>query len=494
MRSSASLKQQLKRNLAIGLIGMSALGFGVLLGHTLAGKVLDYQARKSAPQTGSITQQITTNFNLDNLDEQIAGQLKEYIDILQGLPEMESVFANLPSHLHFEVSDDTPGIASYSMDEDSICLTPELAKSPARDVVKTLAHELCHANQKSDGLYYSSNKNLSFADTFRIAKLMETETKLRGVLIERALRREGLFVDEPKTEACEVFDAWVDELGEQGARDKFVKACWQGNMDVDLSPDIEEMFMSHYLFYNFQGFHHAQLMHNPNFAALLLPPTGHLSAQEVADQYAQRMKVSFGGDFFLTNQDNAEVHEEDRTVDFLFSDGTRNCLALDENNLLLDHLTSYDAAGNYLGERLFYKGELVPEGVQSVFARTSSVSEDQAMVRAEKMAGIDLLVGAEFDMDLQQMSDLIEQHPASVNYQGILKDTPIMRAVQSGRDDVVQLLMSKNANLLLADERDRTVLNYLDDYGDQLQPETQKIIRQGYVLQEKALSEKGRVL
>ena len=503
-----SLKNYFKRKVAIGLVGLTALGFGSFLDRFLSERTADV----SSPQPDMTEiQQMGTHFNFSQLDKKTAAKVKEYLGILKELPEMADVFSNLPNNLRFVISEDTPGVASFSEDERCICLTPKLAQSPAPEVLVTLAHELRHANQACEGLYFNSNKNLTFAEVFRVAKLMETETKLQNVLIERALRQKGLSM-EPRTVACEAFDNWADEFGEDEARDRFVKACWQFSIDADLPPHIKEMFLSHYSFYNFQGFHHAHLMHNPRFSFFSGSSQGGLSAKKIADTYARRMKVSFDGNFFLTNQDNVDVHEDDMSVDFVFSDGSKDRLELDKDNLLIDHLTSYNAEGQLLCERRFYKGNPISAdfydeaGAKSSARPSSRVSEApnvdhssssaaaSTVISAEKKASIDLLVGIEFNMDLKEISQIVQKYPNSVNYQGVLEDTPMMSAVRNGREDVIQFLLSKNANLLLVDGDNHSVLNYLDEYGSKLQPETQKTIRKTYAAQEKALSKKGRAL
>ena len=110
-------------------------------------------------------------------EEMIVGAL-EY---LKSIPQMKRILENLPDKIAYKFSQSTPGIASFNSEENAITLKPTLIDlyNPQERLsfYVTLAHELCHANQKKEGLYYNDLSEASFGDTFRVGKMMETEKR-----------------------------------------------------------------------------------------------------------------------------------------------------------------------------------------------------------------------------------------------------------------------------------------------------------------------------
>ena len=86
---------------------------------------------------------------------------------------------------------------AHPIEENAITLKPALIDlyNPQERLsfYVTLAHELCHANQKKEGLYYNDLSEASFGDTFRVAKMMETETRLLSATIENELLKRKEF-------------------------------------------------------------------------------------------------------------------------------------------------------------------------------------------------------------------------------------------------------------------------------------------------------------
>ena len=135
--------------------------------------------------------------------------VKDTWDYLKTIPQMQHIMENLPDNITCVFSDDIPGIASYSSEDNRITI-----KSKAIDMNNpqerlsfciTLAHELCHANQKKEGLYYNDLSNSSFGDTFRVAKLMEADTRLLSVIVENELLKRDEFKGCTPSEDCLIY-------------------------------------------------------------------------------------------------------------------------------------------------------------------------------------------------------------------------------------------------------------------------------------------------
>ncbi len=137
--------------------------------------------------------------------------------------------------------------AVYDSSNNSIILNEmyfeTLSPREKMDFIGALSHELCHANQEKSGLYYTEISDASFSDTFRVAKMMETETRLLDATIEAALLSEPEFKNVSPTLETQYY---LDRLAyhkqnnvskaEASARVDFVKAYWQNGFKRDL-PD-----------------------------------------------------------------------------------------------------------------------------------------------------------------------------------------------------------------------------------------------------------------
>ena len=488
MRKSASLKNVLSKILAIGAIGAGLYGMFKLGEHGMAYAIKHY-VRHTLPNTrwNNIKQQGEMDFDLSQLDEKTASQVQKYLDLLKEVPEMQPIFENLPRHLKIVVdSNDTDShegaFRAYmnSIYIDNVCLASE------EKTLITLAHELCHANQEMNLLLYDSNKGMSFEDTFRIAKLGELETELLEISVEKSLRSKGL-LSGPESMKCIIWDKLVEVLGEKKAKDQLALLYWTNAYcpkDVTFSQEERTVFSKWYTYYNRDSLNKAISVHRKKRPAPVL--FGEYSAHDVVRRYLNRMGLSLSEDTFLSEQDYVHVNAPGHFIDEFCPSGVWARVTMErKGSAVMNYYTIYDTNN-------------VPSSCMVVYQDGICVGLEKNPERMKYDAVERDWGNLRFCMysqepDIPRIKSLLKAHPDFLNRRNLFDQTLVMLAISSGNDGVVQLLLKENANLLLKDDNNYTVLNYLDEYGSRLQPETQQKIRQKYVIQEK-LFRNGRVL
>lgn len=114
-------------------------------------------------------------------------KINKYVDdafkCLENSAEMKRVLDNLPEGLTYKFGRLESGTsACYSSAKNEITFSVQSLKLKTPEEKLTfvcqLAHELCHANQKKEGLFHDDLKNPKFSDVFTVNRIMELDAKL----------------------------------------------------------------------------------------------------------------------------------------------------------------------------------------------------------------------------------------------------------------------------------------------------------------------------
>ena len=224
-------------------------------------------------------------------------KIDEALKYLETIPLLQPVLQDLPKDIAYEFSDDTPGMACYDSFENKITIRPERMNcdTPQKrlDMHVSLAHELCHANQKQAGLLFNDLKDASFGDTFRVARMMEIETGLQDAIIENELLKREEFKDCQPSIPCQLYRQKLKDAGNNVsmANANFILTYWRNaNDDITLSDKMKKAVDSTYNYYITQAYHHAYFMTDPRFN-LERTSTGRHTPFQVMTTYLKRMNV-----------------------------------------------------------------------------------------------------------------------------------------------------------------------------------------------------------
>ena len=256
--------------------------------------------------------------------------IEEALKYLETIPQVKPILRNLPENITYVFSSQTLGIANFDGFDNTITINPnvpELNHAQWRlSLYKALAHELCHANQKKEGIYYNDLKNASFGDTFRVAKLMEAETRLLTAIVENELFKRAEFKGYTPSLDGYYYQQELKRTNNNVAQanTNFVLSYWQNaknNSWIDKS--IRENILERYFFYTEQAYHNALLMHDPEFGAT---STNRTTPLQAAQTYGKRMSLKgINMESFLQNGfDGAMVTENFKEgVTVLYHNGTK---------------------------------------------------------------------------------------------------------------------------------------------------------------------------
>ncbi len=418
---------------------------------------------------------------------------------LYKIPQMRKILNNLPEGITFVFSDDMNTVASYDAFDNTISLNAKyFDMQSARlkmDLLISMGHELCHANQEKSGLFYTEVSNATFANTFRVAKMMEMETKLFEATIESTLLSDPEFKDNTPMISTQYYMERLDfhkrkspRKAESLARADFVKAYWQNGYEVDLSEGMLEDVVWNYEFYNSQACRHALYMHNPKFReARTDTPDGIMrTAPEMENLYRTRMGIVATipkGYFLKDGKDYIHVDTWDNGLDILDETGMRcGNFNMHPINPFIEILTVCD--GDKEGEKFFfYQGKPIPEpemghglpiaedmiGIvvpSKKGKRTGKKSEhsssNTASDKSNLQSQLSVLHMSIEKNDIVQMEEIIQNNQSVINMQyPYNQKNVLMLALENGNEQAVRCLLKYNPNLLLKDEDGKTVLDYL---------------------------------
>ena len=235
----------------------------------------------------------------------------------------------------------------------------------------TLAHELCHANQKKEGLYYDDLSNASFGDTFRVAKMMETDTRLLSVTIENELLKRKEFQGCTPSVACQYYQKELQRANGNisQANTNFVLSYFQNAQNNTwLNQAEKDMINSSYFFYTEQAYHQALLIHDLKFKQ---PSTNRMSSIEAVRSYTQRMGlIGLAPELFLQEKfDNVQTTNNFQDgITILNHDGSKYLNLAPTNNPFLDKATFFkDDRINQIFLRNGRTGDMQPYRAQKRF-------------------------------------------------------------------------------------------------------------------------------
>lgn len=421
------------------------------------------------------------------MTQQNKEMITDTLEYLKSIPQMEHVLGNLPDKITYKFSENTPGIASFDSEENVVTIKPNSVKlrNPQErlsfDV--TLAHELCHANQKKEGLYYNDLFEPSFGDTFRIAKMMETDTHLFSVIIENELLKRKEFQGCIPSRDCQYYQKELQRTNGDvsQANTNFVLSYWQnGKNNTSLNQDEKETINSHYFFYAEQAYHQALLLHNPKFRQ---SPTNRMSALDSVRLFAQRISLTgvppelFLQEGFDNVQTTGDVKDGITILNF---DGSKYLNLAPTDSLFFDKASFFK---NGQIEKVFLRngitGEMQPYVSPNGFReRLSQCSQESVRYMSEvspndgedsqKSVHLSALEIAIENRNMQRVREIISEDPFVINRQHQCgKNFPLLMAIQNDNAEAVSFILSKNPNLLLNTENGKNVLTELPKLSDE---------------------------
>ena len=426
------------------------------------------------------------------------------LDYLRSIPQMKSIFENLPDTLTYDFSSETPGIASFDCNDNNITIkTDDIDFNNTQDLMEfniTLAHELCHANQKKEGIYFNDLSGASFGDTFRIAKMMEIEARLLSVIVENELLKRKEFNSCSPSIDCLYYQKELKNAkgNISQANTNFVLSYWQNAKNSDNINDEERScILSRYFFYAEQAYHQAIIYHNANFMQLSTNKTSPISA---VNSYIKRMSLKgISPEIFLQEKyDNVQTTGNFADgITILNYDGSKYLNLSPTNNIFFDKATFFE--NNEVGIvflRNGITGEMFPysehentnnistipnistESIIENSSQTATSDASQSLSQhdehgdqndlMEKSANLSAFEIAIEKRNMDWMIDIFSKDPAVINRQTIVnKSFPLLMAIQNDNSEAVSFILSKKPNMLLTTEDNKNVLTELHKLSDE---------------------------
>ena len=329
-----------KLNLPVQTVPNAALN--ATLERTVAVKVIAPAKTLLATPSASVP----NNQNTQTQPEQ--NIILQSLEYLATIPQIKSILENLPDNISYVFSQETPGIASFYVYENSITINPQQVdlNTPQGKLYfyDTLAHELCHANQKKEGLYFNDLIEASFGDTFRVAKMMETDTRLLGVIVENELAKRKEFKGVALSKDGQYYQQELrrSKGNVSQANTNFVLTYWQNVANhTQLNQELRKNINSHYFFYTVQAYHHALLMHNPEFK---LTSTNRNTALQAMQKYMRRMALqNVSAELFLQEKfDNAQTTGNFQDgITILYLNGDKYMTLTPSSHIMEDKVTFF---------------------------------------------------------------------------------------------------------------------------------------------------------
>ena len=430
-------------------------------------------------------------------------QVNKAIKYLTTCPQLVSIIGNLPKHIKFNFSKNTPGIASFAPDDLTLTINLEEVDFHTKDgylkFLLILAHELCHANQKNEGLFYSDLVKASFGDTFRIAKMMEMDARLLGVIIEKDLLKRQQFDDCVPSLDCQYYQFKLKQNNNDVSKANldFILGYWKyfrNNSNNDVL--FNNLLNSRYLFYMEQAYHQALLMQSHTIKDKMVSVKQNIPLK-IVEKYLTRMNIQgIDAKLFLTNGFDDIVLTDDfhHGITLVTHDGDRLFNICPTDNPLWDKITKFEYNKPHTS---FLKngitGEVSPlstsnDGAKSF--RASTVVQFQHVVptqttseEARQQMTLSALNIAIEKGDLNQIKHIVDNDPTVINRQTKgTKAFPMLWAIQNNNPEVAKFILSKKPNLLLVTDDNKSVLTELSKLED---PELQKQIQLTVHVQQK---------
>lgn len=215
------------------------------------------------------------------------------LEYLESIPEMDRVLKNLPEGLRFGIKEGNGFSGAYIHTNNVLYFNKNTIRfSTPQDRLKfccILAHELGHANQNEEGIYYDDLIDPSFSDTFRIARIMEADAYLLSAIVENSLLKRSEFQGCHPSVYGRIYQRELEGMDGKVelANTNFILSFWKNGMGR-VNWTEKEFINQSYFSYIGHAYRSAISVHNPENKRLL---TKIRSAKEVMDIYTQRMKI-----------------------------------------------------------------------------------------------------------------------------------------------------------------------------------------------------------
>lgn len=421
---------------------------------------------------------------LDSIIKNIVGSS---LKILATVPQMNTILQDLPENLTYGISEKTPGAADFDVNGNKITIHPQRVDFKTAqgqlNFLLTLAHELCHANQKKIGLYFDDLSNASFGDTFRVAKMMEIEAWLLRVIIENELLKKTDFTGCSPSVECQYYRQKLQQFDNDisKANAAFVLGWWQnlkGDQDAQ-GKIIKDVINEHYFFYVEQAYHQALTMHNPMYEKYRKKSFNMSFPYYVMAGYLNRMHINdMNPAVFLQNEfDNAVVGDNfEDGVTVLYFNGDKYMNIQPTQTPTIDTLTYFN--GGQVSTVFLRNGitkETKPIPMDLRIDHGSGIVRSPKFITAERTGdnideGIMRLSALNIAIennDMKKIKIIVLKDPSIINRQMPAGHRfPILMAIQSNKPDAVKFFLDLNANLLLETEDGKTVLTELSNLTD----------------------------
>ena len=405
------------------------------------------------------------------------------LEYLSTIPQMSNILKNLPENITYTFSKDTPGIASFDYDKNKIIISPDKIdlNNPEKRLhfYLTLAHELCHANQKKEDLYFNDLSGASFGDTFRVAKMMEIETRLLSVTLENELLKRDEFKNCTPTVDCQYYQQELSKANGDisQANTNFILTYWQNAKDNPTADFAKEHINQRYFFYMEQAFHQALLMHDPKFN---LHSTNRTSPIDAINSYQKRMSVNILPQAFLQNEfDNVVLTDNfHEGITVLNHDGSKYLTLTPTENPITDKVIFLQT------DKVFLRNGITKAMIP--YPQITRHKTDKTQSFTPQAANLSALEIAIEDRKMDRIKDIIDKDPTVINRQTLVsKKFPLLMAIVNNNEEAASYILSKGPNLLLQTEDGKNVLTELNQLKS---PALKKQIIDLYQVQKQSLT------
>lgn len=379
--------------------------------------------------------------------------LSDAIGYLGRIPAMRYILSSVPKNVRYKIVGNLPGMACYESDINTLSLNAQIFiddMTPKHKLLflTTLAHELCHASQKTYGLGFSDLSTPSFGETFRVSRMTEIEAILLEVIVENELLQRAYFADCDPSSECLFYQILLRQTNGnvQQANRRFILAYWKNSVEKIKGNAFVQSFKTkidhHYHYYIEQAYHHSVVMHKYGFK-----PTNTTLPVNAINKYFERMGVcGMNPEVFLQNGfDNIEtaVKPDDGVTVF-------DCFG--------DKKYNYSPTANAKYDKITYFKDGVPD---KVFIKNNATQERDDITVF--VIGLQKLETAIKDRNMNVVKQTFLDIPSIINAQKISDgDFPLLMAIRNNNSEAVAFILNKQPNLLLTDVNGRGVLSELD--------------------------------
>ena len=285
--------------------------------------------------------------------------VEDAMQYLRQVPQMQEILAHLPKNLKYDACVNG---GNFSFDEANNRIIMQVGKDTTYprgklNFLVSLAHELCHANQKEMGLQVNDLIDPTVRESFRIGKMMELEALLLSVEVENELAAKEEFKGIRLSVACLFYRHLLRQTNGDiaKARKMFILSYWTKSLGTDIEQtlrtswahEVKSDIRRWFAYYTKQAY--VQTITRYKFkpsdfvmfmvskiGRFICPPTNRITAVQAVEKYLQRIGLSgmIPPLFFLKNYfDKVELTDNiyDGVTKF-YSDGTKYCNYSIDNN------------------------------------------------------------------------------------------------------------------------------------------------------------------